>query len=804
MNGHCNRDGIESLSVSIAQSKRRWLHLHNLYLPPRGDIDLSWIPVEENSIFAGDFNGHAKIWDDIQPTDDRGESIVSWMLEKNLQCLNDGSPTRINRGTGGLSTPDITCCTQSLSPKMKWAAIEETSMGSDHSPIVLELKASDIQSISTTPLRTRWKSKGVDWEAFRNEVESSLPYDHSHLSLGDRIAVFNDILIEAGNRHVGKTKPSRTKFAMNPKVRTLVKKRNWYRKNIRTHRAEWITAVQEVRQARDEAKLEAWTDFVEDLENSDDVSKVWRTIKSLDGTPTSSAPNEALKHQGKTVTSNKAKADTFAKYYASVSDLSFSKSEREQNREAKRAVNAPSVDNQSCNPFTMRDLKSAIRRMKRKGAPGADDIPPSFLKELGAKALTELLEIFNASFLHSDIPQLWRHAIIIPLLKAGKPASEIASYRPISLTSCLVKLLERMITDRLYSIAENQNWLVNQQAGFRKGRCCEDQVLKLIQHISDGLQHQPAKKSVMVLLDYSKAYDRTWRERLLFKLCKLGVPLQFVRWIAAFLRTRTAEVLINNTLSDRVRMKQGLPQGSVLAPLLFLLFINDIGENIPDDVENLLFADDASLVASNTDLNAANDSLQVAVSAVEQWSVLNKLGLNLIKSCTFFFSNNTHDAKWRPNIILLGSQMKYGEGDDERCPVFLGVTLDRTLAFQDHVKSIAERVDGKLKLLYCLASRSWGWQKDSLRKIYITMIRTIMDYSAAAWQPWLSSTQFKKLETSQNRCLKAITGVYAGSDLECRRLEADLPSYRTHSNQLIAIAYEKGTRMPLVIPGATP
>ena len=122
----------------------------------------------------------------------------------------------------------------------------------------------------------------------------------------------------------------------------------------------------------------------------------------------------------------------------------------------------------------------------------------------------------------------------------------------------MVKLLERMITDRLYSIAENQNWLVDQQEGFRKARCCEDQVLKLIQRISDGLQHQPAKKSVMVLLDYSKAYNRTWRERLLFKLCKLGAPLQMVRWIAAFLRTRTAEVMINSTLSDRVCMKQGL------------------------------------------------------------------------------------------------------------------------------------------------------------------------------------------------------------------------------------------------------
>ena len=228
--------------------------------------------------------------------------------------------------------------------------------------------------------------------------------------------------------------------------------------------------------------------------------------------------------------------------------------------------------------------------------------------------------------------------MIIPLLKAGKPASEIESFRPISLTSCVVKLLERMIADRLYNMAEDRNWLVKQQAGFRKGRCCEDQVLKLIQMISDGFQHKKPRRAVMVLLDYSKAYDRTWKERLLLKLTKLGVPQQMTRWIAAFLRTRTAEVNINNTLSKRVRMKQGLPQGSVLSPLLFLLYINDIGKDVPKEVEHLLFADDASLVAFDHKIGAANKKLQVAVSAVEQWSVVNKLDLNLKKSCTFFFS----------------------------------------------------------------------------------------------------------------------------------------------------------------------
>ena len=129
------------------------------------------------------------------------------MLTNNLECLNDGSPTRINRGTGGLSTPDVTCVTQDLRNKMKWNVVEETTMGSDHSPIIMELKSSGIQTISTTPLKTRWRSKDVNWTDFREEVEAAFPYDHSHLSLSERIAVFNDEVIEAGKEHVGKTKP---------------------------------------------------------------------------------------------------------------------------------------------------------------------------------------------------------------------------------------------------------------------------------------------------------------------------------------------------------------------------------------------------------------------------------------------------------------------------------------------------------------------------------------------------------------------------------------------------------------------
>ena len=133
----------------------------------------------------------------------------------------------------------------------------------------------------------------------------------------------------------------------------------------------------------------------------------------------------------------------------------------------------------------------------------------AFLQELAPKALTELLEIFNDSSLHADIPQFWRHGIIIPILKAGKPASDVDSYRPISLTSCMVKLLERMISNRLNTMAENRIWLVNEQAGFRRGLSCEDQIIKLVQKVSDGFELKPHLRTVMASFEYSKAYDRT-------------------------------------------------------------------------------------------------------------------------------------------------------------------------------------------------------------------------------------------------------------------------------------------------------
>ena len=138
-------------------------------------------------------------------------------------------------------------------------------------------------------------------------------------------------------------------------------------------------------------------------------------------------------------------------------------------------------------------------------------------------ALSNLLDIFNSSFHLADCPQVWKNAIIIPLLKNGRPAGELKSYRPISLTSCVVKLFERMFADRLIHLAETNNWLYSAQAGFRRGRSWEDQILRMVQVISDGFQHKRMQRSVLVLLDFSQAFDTVWRQKLLLSMLDLGL-----------------------------------------------------------------------------------------------------------------------------------------------------------------------------------------------------------------------------------------------------------------------------------------
>jgi len=169
--------------------------------------------------------------------------------------------------------------------------------------------------------------------------------------------------------------------------------------------------------------------------------------------------------------------------------------------------------------FNIVELCQALRKLKQKKAPGPDKIHNEMLFNLGTKGKEVLCRLVNTTWRTSGIPKAWRTAQIIPLLKKGKPPGEAKSYRPISLTSCIGKLAERMVNNRLYWYLENSNSLNPHQAGFRKGSSTEDQLFKLSQNIQDGFQE--TKHTVAIFVDLQQAYDRVWRKGLLMKMMDL-------------------------------------------------------------------------------------------------------------------------------------------------------------------------------------------------------------------------------------------------------------------------------------------
>ena len=676
--------------------------------------------------------------------------------------------------------------------RVEWSTTE--CLGSDHLPILItvDCQVTTLNAPSRTELKWNWKS--ANFRLFAESVDEAVtaaPAAIHESSLDSRSKFLNMAMIDAANKAIGKVKCSvNGKEWMSRDIREAVKRRNALRRDITNKRAEWIEACMTVRDMIRESKENRWKEFLEDSDSSSNPHKIWSTIKSLSGRNTASIRNETLVHEGREYITNKAKADVFLQRYAATSRLNIPKECRIKNS-VRRSLIGPIVEDPSSIPFNAAEMSNAITRMKVKGAPGKDKIHPRFIKAMGPIAASFMLRIFNDSWKTGSCPASWREAIIVPILKKGKPASQIDSFRPVSLTSCVAKTMERMVASRLSFMADSNEWWCQDQAGFRTLRSCEDQVLRLSQAVSDGFQTRPAKRCVLALLDYSKAYDTVWRNRLFQLMMEKGVSRTIVRWIRGFLCDRKAAVRIDGVIGASRKMQQGVPQGAVLSPLLFLFYINGIREEVPSGVSVSMYADDMAIWSQDRDKTVAESKVQEAVHRVSEWSYLHKLKLNTSKCEVSFFTSDTHEAKWIPSITLDNQPFIF-----KKTPKFLGVTFDRSLSFRPHVDSVKLRVMSRIRILSSLSSKEWGWSRRCMTRIYTALIHSTLHYCGAAWQPWLAKSNVAILERVQNRALRILTGQLADTPLECLRTEAELTSFETQIRRNCIVAWERSARLP--------
>ena len=253
-----------------------------------------------------------------------------------------------------------------------------------------------------------------------------------------------------------------------------------------------------------------------------------------------------------------------------------------------------------CSPFSLAEFLAAASNLSSSTTTGPDKVAYPIIKHLPRSGLDFLLHIFNLSWSSHSFPSIWKTSSIIPIHKMGRPLDSPASFRPISLTSCVSELFERIILSRLLFFLESNSILSPRQAGFRPGRSTLDQILYLSQSISDGFNKpRPGSRTILSTIDFSKAFDSVWHPALFHKLLSAGLPPCFARWTQSFLSDRCASVVFQNHKSCSFRVRRGVPQGSVLGPVLFSLFIDNLPASLPSSVSCSLYADNLAIWSSS-------------------------------------------------------------------------------------------------------------------------------------------------------------------------------------------------------------
>ena len=342
----------------------------------------------------------------------------------------------------------------------------------------------------------------------------------------------------------------------------------------------------------------------------------------------------------------------------------------------------------SMNNITVRTkgVEKLLSNLQPDKATGPDMIPARLLKQLSTEIAPALALVFQSSLDCGRVPRDWTMAHVVPVFKKGDK-SAASNYRPVSLTSICSKALEHILHSNIMDHLEEHNILTDAQHGFRCKRSCETQLIATIQELARGLSE--GRQLDVILLDFAKAFDKVPHQRLLYKLNYYGVRGQTLSWIESFLYNRKQHVLVEGAKSDEAQVTSGVPQGTVLGPLLFLAFINDLPSVV--DSQAKLFADDCLLFRPIDSLHDLN-KLQEDLTALEKWESDWQMSFHPEKCTTIRITRKKRPFETKYH--LHGHTLEVVEGGK-----YLGVHISNDLSWREHIRQTTAKATRSLGFL---------------------------------------------------------------------------------------------------------
>lgn len=418
--------------------------------------------------------------------------------------------------------------------------------------------------------------------------------------------------------------------------------------------------------------------------------------------------------------------------------------------------------------FAYEDVVKAIHSIKAKKSAGPDGLSSSFLKGLAASISFPLMLIFSQSFQTGQLPEVWKTAVVTPVHKKGL-VCDVNNYRPISLTSVCCKLMESIIKKQVLDYFLSKSIISKHQHGFLSRHSTQSQMLECINDWTLSIHN--CYSVDVIYVDFSKAFDSVCHSKLLYKLESYGIGGKLIDWIGAYLSGRTQMVRIGNSFSSVVNVTSGVPQGSVLGPLLFLIYINDLCNIFGDSLSVKLFADDVKIYA---ELNSSDSSekLQDGLNKLYNWSQEWQLNVSLNKCFVLHVGNVNPEHCYHIGGVPLKHLSQ---------AVDLGVIVDSKLRFDKHVAHVVHKAHQRAALIRrCFKTRD----PQVLFKAFTVYVRPLLEYCSSVWNPSYHC-DIDKIESVQRRFTKYLKDakdcsythrlrLLNAESLELRRLKADL------------------------------